>query len=224
MTCAVSSDDDYLEHLGHAFEPDMVNLFETLLKRDDIAFDVGANIGCTSLLFANLANKVFSFEPQPTTFQFLRDNVARSRFRNIDLHNCALGSQPAEAEITCAPSNRSGAFVSNKIKAGAGHLSERVVIKRLDDVFTNPNVPRVDFIKIDVEGFEKEVIAGARGVIREYQPIVVLELNHWCLNAFQRITVPDFFEYLMDTFPILLAVEGKSWLNIHDESDRYIVM
>jgi hypothetical protein len=59
-----------------------------------------------------------------------------------------------------------------------------------------------------------------------YRPIVVLELNHWCLNAFQRTSLPDFFDYLRSVFPVLLGSRWQSnYLNLHDDSnDTYIVM
>ncbi len=94
----------------------------------------------------------------------------------------------------------------------------------MDEVLKSLNVSRVDFIKIDVEGFEGHVLRGAKQTLATYRPVVVLELNHWCLNAFQRTSIPEFFDLLRSIFPILLAVDGSSHLNLHDESHRYIVM
>ena len=135
-----------------------------------------------------------------------------------------LGREPGQSELTFSADNRSGAFVSDQTKASAGHITEAIFIERLDDVVAKINPPKIDLIKIDVEGFEKSVLEGATAVLARYQPIVVLELNHWCLNAFQRICVPDFFDFLRGIFPVLLAVEGDSRLNLHDESDSYIAM
>ena len=72
----ISSDDDYLDHVEGEFEPEMVSLFKSLLQLNDTVLDVGANIGCTSLLFGDLARKVYSFEPSPTTYRWLVENVA----------------------------------------------------------------------------------------------------------------------------------------------------
>ena len=49
----------------------------------------------------------------------------------------------------------------------------------------------------------------------------MFEVNHWCLNAFQRIALPDFLDEVRQLFPVLLAVEGKQCLDLHNESDRY---
>lgn len=68
------------------------------------------------------------------------------------------------------------------------------------------------------------MLRGGTQTLSSSRPNVVLELNHWCLNAFQRTSIPDFFDLLRSMFPILLAVDGLNYLNLHDESESYIVM
>jgi hypothetical protein len=135
-----------------------------------------------------------------------------------------LGTEPGEYTLTFAPSNRSGGFVSNQTPAGAGYTVEKIAIRQMDEVLKSLNVSRVDFVKIDVEGFEGQVLRGAAQTLATNRPLVVLELNHWCLNAFQRTSVPDFFDFLRSIFPILLAVDSDSYLDLHDESESYNVM
>jgi hypothetical protein len=125
--------------------------------------------------------------------------------------------------LTFAPNNRSGGFVSNKLHLDAGHQTEVVTIADGDSFLAAQNVQRVDFIKIDVEGFELEVLAGLKSVLERCRPVVVLEMNHWCLNAFQRITVPEFIDTLLACFPVLYAINGDELLNLHDAEQRYRV-
>ena len=99
-----------------------------------------------------------------------------------------------------------------------------MAIRQLDEVVKSLDLLTIDFIKIDVEGFEGHVLRGARQVLSSNRPVVVLELNHWCLNAFQRTSIPDFFDLLRSIFPILLAVDGSNYMDLHDESDSYVVM
>ncbi|HEV7412724.1 MAG TPA: FkbM family methyltransferase, partial [Casimicrobiaceae bacterium] len=108
------------------FEPLMVSLFGCLVSPQDHVLDIGANIGCTSLLLGELARRVLSFEPSPTTFSFLERNIRASGLGNIEVQNFALGSEPCESQITFAPNNRAGAFVSDKTKASIGHTTERI--------------------------------------------------------------------------------------------------
>ncbi len=220
----ISSDDSYLDYIGNGFEPEMVVLFGVLASRDDVVLDVGANIGCTAILFGELCRSVCAFEPSFTTFAFLEKNVANSGLRNVILRNIGLGEDAGEYTLISHPSNRSGSFVSNRVQASPGHTLEKIVIRRLDDTVESMNLPKIDLIKIDVEGFEGHVLRGATRTLSSCRPLVVLELNHWCLNAFQRVSIPDFLDFLRSRFPILLAVDGSSYLNLHDAGESYIVM
>jgi len=221
---SIVSDDEYLEKIDEEFEPDMVRLFRCLVNKDDYVLDIGANIGCTSLLLGDLSRKVISFEPSPTTFYYLERNVLVSGLTNISVQNYALGSKAGKAQISFSPNNRSGAFVADSTRGAIGHTKETIQVKRLDDAVAMLRLAHIEFIKIDVEGFEKYVIEGARNTIDQFKPSVVLELNHWCLNAFQRISVPEFFDYLRSRFPILLAIEGDTYANLHNDDESYSVM
>lgn len=220
----MTSDDNYLQHIRGEFEPAMVALFLSLLRQGDCVLDVGANIGCTSLLFSQLARQVYSFEPSPTTFRLLQKNLADAGVDNVVAVNLGLGSSEGAFELTFAPDNRSGGFVSNLTSASAGHQVEPIRIVAGDAYLRAAHVGHVDFIKIDVEGFERMVIEGLAHTLAHCQPVVVLELNHWCLNAFQRTSVPDFFDFLRGVFPYLYAVDGADVRNLHQPDDAYYVM
>ena len=71
-TYDITSDDLYLEHIRGGFEPESVELFNSLLRYSDCIIDIGANIGITSILFGEHSRRVYSFEPSPTTFNFLK--------------------------------------------------------------------------------------------------------------------------------------------------------
>jgi FkbM family methyltransferase len=221
---AISSDDNYLDYIKNGFEPEMVALFKTLLGPDDVVLDIGANIGCTAILFGGLSAEVHAFEPSKTTFAFLEKNLANSGLDNVFLNNFGLGFEKGNFELTFSPRNRSGGFVSNKAKASTGHNIEKIDIRTLDEVIESIKLPKIDFIKIDVEGFEANVLRGAKCTLESFQPVVVLELNHWCLNALQRTSVPDFLDLLRSIFPILLAVDGENYLDLHLDDENYLVM
>src|ERR1019366_3340422 len=97
------SDDDYLGQMGSAFEPDMVKLFRTVAGDSEVVLDVGANVGCTALLFGQLSRSVYAFEPSRTTFAFLKQNIARAGLKNVFPQNIGLGAEPGEYSLTFAP-------------------------------------------------------------------------------------------------------------------------
>ena len=220
----ILSDDAYLDYIRNGFEPEMVKLFRLVAKDSEVILDIGGNIGCTAILFGGLSKKVYAFEPSKTTFAFLEKNVSRSGLTNVALQNIGLGAESGEYTLSFSPKNRSGGFVSNLTQASVGHVNEKIVIRTLDEVVASLNPSRIDFIKIDVEGFEGHVIRGGANTLTSFKPVVVMELNHWCLNAFQRTSIPDFFDLLRSKFPILLAVDGSNYLDLHNENDSYIVM
>lgn len=83
-----------------------------------------------------------------------------------------------------------------------------------------------NFLKIDVEGFEQNVIQGGEEFLKENKPIVVLEMNHFCLDVLHRITIPDFLDFLRTVFPVLHAVDSDNAtiIDLHDKEMAYFVM
>ncbi len=221
----MESDDQYLKDVGGDFEPNMVALFKKLIRPESVIADIGANIGFTSILFSQLGSKVFSFEPSPTTYNYLVKNIRNNNLENIITVNQALGDENTKSTLTFSNTNRSGGFVSDKIRPLEGHTTENIVIRRLDDVW-HQYAEELHFIKIDVEGFESQVINGGEKLLSKYEPIIVMELNHWCLNAFRRITVPDFLDFLRERFPYLYAVDKKnqSIKDLHNQEESFLVM
>ncbi len=220
MTYTLATDDAYLTLMGPVFEPETVKLFRALAR--GTALDVGANIGCTALLLGELCQQVHAFEPSPSTHALLVANIAGRA--NVAIHNIGLGDRNCRSAITFSPSNRSGGFVSDKTQAGGGHTVESITLQTLDRSMRRLRIPGVDFIKIDVEGFEGNVLTGGRKTLRKHRPVVTMELNHWCLNAFRRTSVPDFFDQLLATFPIVYAVNGDTYLDLRVDDERYVAM
>lgn len=138
------------------------------------ALDIGANIGNHSLYFSRRFRNVVAFEPNPDTFILLQFNL--SPVENAEVRNCALGQ-------ACGSIN----MIDDTINHGASKISEAgsiaVNMKSLDETFGRD--AQICFIKLDVEGFEAEVLRGGMHLIRQCQPIVVLEQN---LSDFQNGT------------------------------------
>lgn len=224
-TYFLSSDDNYLDSMGNIFEPHMVELFRALIGSDDVVADIGANIGLTAILFSSLAHNVFAFEPGPSTYRILLDNLAKAKVANVEPINLGLGAKQESLTLTFAMNNRSGGCVSNKIKPDKGHVTEEIQIDTLDRYFAEREI-KPDFLKIDVEGFEQHVIEGGRKVLEHNRPVVVLEMNHFCLDVLQRITLPDFLDFMRDVFPFLYAVDADnaSIVELHDLDGAYSVM
>jgi FkbM family methyltransferase len=220
----VAFDDAYGQNLGRVFEPGLTTILSALQPRGTVALDVGANIGLTSLLLSQQASRVHAFEVVPSTFNILRENIAHAELlETVELHPFGLGDAAADVPMRFAPLYRSGAFVDTAGVASADLAREVGRIETLDSV---PIAGRIGIIKLDVEGYEALVLAGGRERLAKDCPIVVLELNHWCLNAFRRTSVPDFLDELRTIFPVLLAVDEDDFdiKDLHSADQNYSVL
>lgn len=93
-------------------------------------------------------------------------------------------------------------------------------VDRVLDVATGctsaPFSGEFDLIKIEVENFEGVVLDSLQPAIAHSRPLVVLDVNHWRLDEAQRTPVPDFLAGLRTVFPLLYAVDGQAWHDLHD--------
>ena len=127
--------------------------------------DIGANQGLYALLFARLAGengRVLAFEPDPLLHRALADNVAFNEARQVRTYPLALGSRRDTLTLYRSLLN-SG---DNRLAPGANHDGPRegvrVPIERLDEVLAGE---RIDFIKMDVQGWEMEAFRGMQGLL-----------------------------------------------------------
>lgn len=215
----IEGDAGYLAAMGDTFEPSVVDLLSKLTSADSRCLDIGANIGLTACALSVLCpeGKIAGIEPVPRTFSFLKRN-ARA-LPNVAVFKHALGSTEGVLRMQGNPNFLAGSFVADEydIRDG-GHFTEEVPVKTLDASFGSFGLDRMDFIKIDVEGFEIEVFEGGKQIIGDLKPITFLEMNHWCLNVFRRMSIPEFRERLLKVFPCVYAIEGGTFVDYADDA------
>ncbi len=158
------------------YEYYLANFFKRNIKADTIFIDVGSYIGQYALLAAREApqGRVFGFEPNRQSAQRFKENVNLNYFSNIEVIRKAVGDYEGHTSfyISQQPYNSSilaEHTISNK--------EERVPITRLDHFCEEQELPRVDIIKIDVEGAEDRVIRGALGLVDRNKPLIILEIG-----------------------------------------------
>lgn len=218
----IAGDAGYLAAMGDDFEPAIVSLYAALTKPDDRVLDVGANIGLTACAFSTLCpdGRIACVEPVPRTFRYLQRNAGN--LKNVSLFQHALGSAPGEIRMQGNPDFLAGSFIADAYNIpGEGHFVESVPVKTLDSAFSSFGFDRLDFMKVDVEGFELEVFEGGREILNEFKPNVFLEMNHWCLSVFRRISIPEFRERLLKVFPFVFAVENGSFIDFAEERNAH---
>lgn len=140
------------------------------VKNFDCAIDVGGNIGLHTVRFASKFQSVHSFEPTDINFECLKKNT--ETFKNVTLHQVGLGDQAATLKIKLpGDSNNCGNFSIVDFDESDDHLLEQSIeICTLDSFDLAP-----DLIKIDVQGFDYNVLVGARDTINQHHPVIIIE-------------------------------------------------
>lgn len=153
------------------YNPDETEKILELAKEagEGYCLDIGANIGCISQALLGAGEDVLSFEPQPEVYKVLEENV-----RNLggQVYNLALGSNVGQVDMPKVYYSEKGNFGGLGIGTNLGRGTYKVNVATLND--WNFDAP-VKFMKIDVEGYELEVLKGAKSVIDFYKPIMYIE-------------------------------------------------
>jgi len=163
---------------GVSFEPSEMVVVKHLVGPGDIFVDVGANIGVYTILASRLvgiSGRVYAFEPIQSVFEYLERNISLNKATNVIVNRIALEEKDREAEIFV---NRESGLTSLG-QTGRGYViaTEMVSTMPLDQYLESRSVPRVDFLKIDVEGYEGHVLRGASRLLeREHRLVVLCEL------------------------------------------------
>ena len=149
-----------------------IKIIPNLLVNCNRAIDIGANVGVWSYWLSKYAKQVESFEPNPKIFNALK-NI---KIKNVNSYNIALSNKSGSVDLLIPKGSKGfsnqGASLSS-IKVQGEHKSISIEAKCLDEY----NFLDVDFIKIDVEGHEHEVIEGAQETINKFKPTMVIEME-----------------------------------------------
>lgn len=154
------------------FSEGEVELFKQIVCAGMVVLDVGANIGAHTLVFARIVGLngvVYAFEPQRLAYQALAGNMALNSIVNVQCYQKALGSRRGTVIVPLLDPTVANNF--GGLELGHWQQGEVVEIMPLDDLALR----RCDFIKIDVEGMETEVLTGARETLRRHSPILYIE-------------------------------------------------
>lgn len=219
----LEGDMNYLGCMPDSYEPDTIAVFKNFCQEDFQVLDIGANLGLTAIALANICKKgkVIAVEPVPITFDFLEKNLLNAGLDNVKAYNFAVGNKAGTTLMQSKSTFLAGAFIADTYTNEAQDISVKVPIKVLDEVFDAFQMTRIDFVKLDVEGYELFALEGAKEILNRFKPIVYLEMNHWCLNIMQRISLPEFRERILAMFPYIYAIEGTSYLDFRAEKNFY---
>jgi FkbM family methyltransferase len=151
-----------------------VEFFCQVIRPGDVVLDIGANIGAFTVPFAQLVGDrggVFAFEPQPFIFNCLCANVALNSLPNVIVNRSIVSSKPGTQPIPSLDYSQPGNFGGFTCDEPRGQIPTNVTTV---DAF---ELLKCDFLKIDVEGMEREVLLGAVRTIAKFQPLLYVECD-----------------------------------------------
>jgi FkbM family methyltransferase len=163
---------------GTAERP-MQNALVGELKPGDTFYDIGANVGFVTILAAKLVGpqgRVIAFEPVPENVAAIRENLSLNGIDWAEVHETAISRRSGSANLIVSDVSAFSRLASVSVPTGArGHIEVRV--DSIDEFLAAGSAPAPDFVKIDVEGAELEVIDGMRETLARHRPVVMCEVH-----------------------------------------------
>ncbi|MDR3329019.1 MAG: FkbM family methyltransferase [Prevotellaceae bacterium] len=147
--------------------------FDVTVKSGDVVVDAGAWIGDFSAYAASKGATVYAFEPTRSSFDWLCRAAA---LNGANLHPVQKGLSSREGEAFISTSDSNSGASSIVIKRSA--KGEAIALTTLDKFVEENRLPRVDFIKADIEGAERDMLRGAAQVLKRFAPKLALCTYH----------------------------------------------
>lgn len=152
---------------------------EEFLDASGVFVDVGANTGIYTIKaakhYAGNGSVVVAIEPYVDVLAVLSHSIQMNHFSNVRLYNCCAGSRTGSAKLW---KNYEKPTTSSLIQSDSGAACMPTLTVAIDDLFVWEGLERLDYIKIDVEGAEDQVLLGAKKTLEKYRPIIQMEVSH----------------------------------------------
>jgi len=186
----------------HWFEMKFVK--DNMIQEGDVVYECGSHHGCATIMLSHWVGKqgkVVSFEPNPVNFEITKININNNQLNNVELINAAVGAEDGETLLNTTSSNSS--IITNESTCGNVHT---IKLTRLDSLpGTEPNV-----LKIDVEGYEADVLKGAKEILKS-KPCLAIEIHAEQLQNYNTS--------VKEIFDLIGRDKYNFWIQWNDQED-----
>lgn len=142
-----------------------------------VMLDVGANVGVHSLCFGRIMQQVVAFEPNPEVFVRLQQNIALNADIVVTSHCVGLGDIPGALRFYQPAYENKGTGTFDAASAPHHYTTLDLPVARADDFLAQHGIDAIDAVKIDVQGYEPNVLAGMVETLAVHQPVIWMEVS-----------------------------------------------
>jgi|GEM_PF-6626089 len=198
------------------YEPHLINLLQNVLRSDDTALDVGANIGAMTLVMSRLVGcggRVIAIEPNKEALIRLNHNIALNDLQNITVIPYAVSDDAGQADLY------GGTDQSN---LGLGRLwtkerldekdVQRVLTQTIDTIVQNESIVNIRLIKLDIQGWEYKALLGSQKVLERDHPLITFEIDYNANHT--NVKLNDFRDLLTEYGYILYQLNSNG--SVHE--------
>ncbi|KMQ66272.1 hypothetical protein ACM46_01615 [Chryseobacterium angstadtii] len=195
------------------YEKYIIDDIRSVLTKDKVLLDIGANIGQHSLLLSPYCKQIYAFEPIPDVYHEFNESIKQNNFRNIKLFNCAVGNSSEVKSFNYVVGHAGmSSFVATK---NPGQKKINVQIEPLEKMI---NDAKFDVVKMDVEGYEAIVILGNKDIFLKNRPVFFLEFCPSAIDELKEHSSRDLLQFFFDHhFKIYSRVLNKEFHHIESE-------
>lgn len=192
------------------YETETKKFIEKFVKPGMVVLDIGANIGAHTLKLAKIVGPhglVIAFEPMSYSLGKLKTNLELNAFENVQIEKLALSDRKDQVQT----------FFNNSWRIFAGKneqvaKSEEIIeFIKLDEYVETKKIERIDFIKLDVDGYELKVLKGAKNSLIKFKPFICIELCKWTLNEYNE-RLDDLMDFII-SLGYLISLDGVKYFS-----------
>ncbi len=166
--------------------------------KDDVVFDIGSNIGAFTVPFAKKVGElgqVFAFEPQKVIYELLQDNVNKNKLKNVKVYNVGMGKKKEELELNEIDYSKVGNFGGVSFKVDSSSFTKNIKNKKYKVKIINLDefmeIEKCNFMKIDVEFMELDILTGGKKFLKKFRPILWIENHEFYPNKINKFLLEN---------------------------------
>lgn len=204
-------------YLQGSFEESELHVLSNLVKADDVVLDIGANIGIYSYFLSQKLpqGKILAFEPSKETYPLLLDNI--KHLGNVFPFNIGLGEKTQTQTFFNYEDDAFSSIIQSPDRGKILSTSNIVCFKG-DEILQQLDIDRLDLIKIDIEGFEKEALHGLSQTIDRFSPHILCELLS---TDSVKERSADTFNFIRNKGYTMYAIDGYNQVERQELDSNY---